>query len=338
MRLVRFRDGWAAVWSEDGKRKRRSLGKGSHVEAQQAFDTYRRLLAQKAPPRTVGELWEAYRATLDGRPAHTTMGHEWKALASRFGDKVVSTITEEDCRAYAAHRAAQGRKSGTVWTELSRVRAALSWAVKKGLIDKAPYIWRPEPGRARDKAMTRDQVERFVAASEYPHIKLFAILAMTTAGRAEALLSLTWDRVDFERGLIHLDDGDTRRRKGRASVPMTRWARGALAEAHERRMCEHVIEWAGRPVGSVKKGIAAVGRAAKMPWVTPHVFRHSAARLMAEAGVPMSEIAAYLGHSDSRITERVYAKYSPSYLRGASEALEFGAPAPVARVGGRHRD
>ena len=32
---------------------------------------------------------------------------------------------------------------------------------------------------------------------------------------------------------------------------------------------------------------------------------------MAEAGVPMSVIAQYLGHSDSRLTERVYAQYSP---------------------------
>ena len=329
MRLVKFRGGWAAVWWDSGKRHRRSLGKGTYIEAQQAFDTFRRLQAEAAPPRTVGDLWSLYRATLDGRPAHTTMGHEWKSVSAHFADKVVSTITEDDCRAYAAHRAAQGRKSGTVWTELSRVRAVLSWAVKKGLIEKAPHIWRPEPGKPRDKAMTRAQVEKFVAACEFPHIRMFAILAITTAGRAEALLSLTWDRVDFERGLIHLDDGDNRRRKGRASVPMTRWARGALAEAHERRLCAHVIEWAGRPVASVKKGIAAVAKSAGMPWITPHVFRHSAARLMAEAGVPMSEIAAYLGHSDSRITERVYAKYSPSYLRGASEALEFGGPIPA---------
>jgi integrase len=61
---------------------------------------------------------------------------------------------------------------------------------------------------------------------------------------------------------------------------------------------------------------------AGVPWVTPHVFRHTAAVWMAEAGVPMPEIAAYLGHSDSRTTERVYAKFSPAYLRKASRALE----------------
>jgi len=43
---------------------------------------------------------------------------------------------------------------------------------------------------------------------------------------------------------------------------------------------------------------------------------------MAEAGISMSEIAQYLGHSDSTITERVYAKYSPEYLKTAASALE----------------
>jgi integrase len=35
----------------------------------------------------------------------------------------------------------------------------------------------------------------------------------------------------------------------------------------------------------------------------------------------MSEIAAVLGHRDSRTTERVYAKYSPEYLQRAVRAL-----------------
>ncbi len=38
----------------------------------------------------------------------------------------------------------------------------------------------------------------------------------------------------------------------------------------------------------------------------------------------MSEIARYLGHKDSRITERVYARFSPEHLRAASKSLEVG--------------
>lgn len=55
--------------------------------------------------------------------------------------------------------------------------------------------------------------------------------------------------------------------------------------------------------------------------VSPHVFRHSAAVWLAEAGNSMDVIAQVLGHSDSRITTAVYARFSPTYLRKAINAL-----------------
>lgn len=56
--------------------------------------------------------------------------------------------------------------------------------------------------------------------------------------------------------------------------------------------------------------------------MSPQFLRHTAAVWMAEAKPPMAEIAQYLGHEDDRITQRVYARYSPDYLRQAAAALE----------------
>jgi hypothetical protein len=97
----------------------------------------------------------------------------------------------------------------------------------------------------------------------------------------------------------------------------------ARQEAREASISKYVIEWAGEKVGSVKKGIGAAAKRSKLEFVTPHVLRHSAAVWMAEGGRKMEEIAQYLGHSDSRITERVYAKYSPQHLREAANLLEL---------------
>jgi integrase len=44
---------------------------------------------------------------------------------------------------------------------------------------------------------------------------------------------------------------------------------------------------------------------------------------MAEDRVPMEEIAQYLGHTDINTTRKVYARYSPDYLRRAAGALEY---------------
>jgi integrase len=79
----------------------------------------------------------------------------------------------------------------------------------------------------------------------------------------------------------------------------------------------------GNKVDSVKKSLKKAATKIGLPWISPHVFRHSAAVWMAEDGVPMEEIAQYLGHSNTEITRRVYARFSPDYLRNAAKALEL---------------
>ena len=135
-----------------------------------------------------------------------------------------------------------------------------------------------------------------------------------------AILELTWDQINFERELIRLGDG-TKRRKGRATVPMTARAKEALLTAHAARTTDHVIEYGGEPIKKVRTGLSKAATRAGLPWATPHVFRHTAAVWLAEGGIPMPQIAAVLGHTDSRITEAHYAKFSPSFLRKAIQEL-----------------
>lgn len=79
----------------------------------------------------------------------------------------------------------------------------------------------------------------------------------------------------------------------------------------------------GRNVKSIRKGLETVGRKVGVEGVSAHVFRHTAAVHMAEAGIPMSEISQYLGHSNTVIIERGPARYSPNHLRRAAEAVDF---------------
>ncbi len=104
---------------------------------------------------------------------------------------------------------------------------------------------------------------------------------------------------------------------------MNRTVRAALEEARQGALTDHVIEWSGEPVRSVKRSLAASARRANLQRVSPHMLRHSAAVHMAEAGIDMEEIAQYLGHNDVNVTRRVYARFSPNYLKNAASALEY---------------
>jgi integrase len=103
---------------------------------------------------------------------------------------------------------------------------------------------------------------------------------------------------------------------------MTPTLRLALERAYEARRGNFVVEWAGERVKSVKKGFAEACRRAGLAGVTPHTLRHTAATWMAEAGVPMRQISLCLGHTSTAVTERVYAKHTPDYLRDAVAALD----------------
>jgi integrase len=44
---------------------------------------------------------------------------------------------------------------------------------------------------------------------------------------------------------------------------------------------------------------------------------------MAQADVPMQKISQVLGHTSTRVTEAVYARYSPRFMADAMAALDW---------------
>ena len=321
--IQRHRKYLALVIQRDGKRCRYSLGTNDLAEAERRAPA---IYAEVTKPRnvTVAELWRAYLEDRSGRAIVPTMRHTFKALRDRFGALPADEITIAHCRAHTADRRAKGIKDGTIHTELGHLRMVLKWAEHHRYIAHAPRIERPTKPEPSDKHLTMDQMERLLEATTLPHMRLFIILAHATAGRAAAVLGLTWDRVDFEHNVIVLADPALKApHKGRATVPMSDTLRAALQDAKGGALSPYVIEWAGKRVVSVKKGLTNASTRAGLPKVTAHMLRHSAAVHMAEAGTPMDEIASYLGHSQMNVTRKVYARFSPNSLRKAAGALEL---------------
>lgn len=315
MRLKWYRGSWYAIKTGGGPTQRLALRtKDRGIAEQRLADLKRQPIGE-----SVAEIYQAYLKDLTARGKRADRGETaWKALQTTFGPLRPDQVTKDLCRSYARTRRLQGRADGTVGKELDCLRSALRWRDRH---TPAAFEIPPRPP-PRDRRLTRDEYKRLRLSAKKSglHIYVFVVLGLSTAGRRQALLDLTWDRVDFRGGLIRLADGT--QGKGRATVPMTRHARRVLTLARKMQTSAYVIEYAGRPVGSVKKGFTSACDRAGLEGVSPHVLRHTAAVWMAEGGIPMSEIAQFLGHADSRITERVYARYSPDYLRRAMSALE----------------
>lgn len=316
-----YRGAYCVTWREPSGTRRASLRTSDLAEARRRFVDWQ-AAAKRAQIVSSGgtalEIVKAYLADKKDKASHATMENAWKAIAPTFGHLRPDQVDRAVCRVYVAQRRRLGRSDATICRELGTLRAALKWHDSR----TPARVELPSAPPPREYHLTKDEWRTFRrATAPLHHLQLFAVLAYTTAARKQALLELTWDRVDFARGRINLGQAATRN-KGRAIVPMNATARAALEAAKKGALTDFVIEWGGRPVGDIKKAFATAAVRAGLPDLTPHVLRHTAAVHMAEAGVPMDQIAQYLGHSGTKVTERVYARFSPDFLQGAAGALD----------------
>jgi len=325
-KLTRLRGEFCIAWyerREDGTRFRRRYSLGTE-DAKEAERRAPARYAELTRPQgtTVKDLWTGYCADMAGRAVVGTMQHTWKALEKRFGGLEGEAIAVADCRAHTAERRAAGIKDGTIHTELGHLRMVLLWAVDHGAIQKAPKIERPPKPEPKDGYLTREEVRQSIGAATAAHVRCFIYLVIGTGARNEAAVQLTWDRVDFDRDMIQLRNPfDNSRRKGRATIPMNATLRAELWAAKQNALTPFVIEWAGQPVKSLKKALKRLGKKIGRPDLSPHMLRHSAAVWLAEDGHSMEEIAQFLGHDDVKTTRRIYARYSPTYLRKLADSL-----------------
>ena len=325
MRIGKLNGRYVVMWNDDvGNRKRYRLQATDKKAAEaEGRDVFRRETTRPSG-HLISDIWGLYREERSGRPIAETTKHTGKALLAHFGSMRPDQITVQDCRDYKTARIAAGLSQGTVWTELGHLRMVCRWAEKSGLIERAPNIELPAKPAPVDRYLTDAEITKLLTADAEPHIRLAILLMLTTAGRVGAILDLTWDRVDFDRNQINLRVDSEGPRKGRAVVPMNSTLRAALAKSAEEATCDFVIEWASGPVKSIRKGFTTTVNNAGLKAVTPHVCRHTAAVRMASAGIPMQKISQYLGHSNTSITERTYARFAPDHMSDAAAALEIG--------------
>lgn len=317
--LVKYRGKLAVAIGRGQRRRRYSLGTNDEGLARvRAQEVWQKLNAPAS--ERMFDLWRLYLADRlkDGKDV-TRQENAWKHLEREFGHRPGTDINKDDCRAYSKLRQRHGAAAGTIKTELEYLRACLNLRYGRG----RNRVWMPTGSPPRDRYLTREELDKLLERVGTAHVRLFIVLAITTGARMGALLELRWDQVDFKHKTINFNSaGREQSNKRRPEVPLNGRAYEALEEAARGALTDWVIEWDGRAVKSIKK---AVRMAAKRSGVacSPHVFRHTAGVWMAQADVPMQKISQFLGHTSTRVTERTYARYSPSFMKDAAAALEF---------------
>lgn len=346
---------WYIHWTE-GRRSRRESTRTKELSKAKAYLAQFLLIEQQAPTAadqvfTASDLWRIYREKHGPKVANpAALDYSWKNLSVHFGDLALAEINQDVVDAYERKRTAGkiGRRAqaSSVGLELRHLKACFGWCAdpSRKIITKAeiPHFHTPAGNAPKDRWLKTEEIQRLIAAaaemrkdkSRLSRAERFLWLALETAGRKTALYELTWDRVDFETGVIHLNvPGRQQTKKKRADVPISKALRPVLERAYQERTGNYVLDhkadlWRSIQRISVRAGLAPanyVNRAgaALRTGISPHTLRHTAATHMARRGVPLWKIAKILGNS-LHMVEKVYAKHCPDDLREAVDMISGG--------------
>lgn len=324
-RLRQNRHGvWSVTWTEDGRSRSVSTGTRDRSEA----DSYLKQFAagQSAPVLSgpsISSILDAYLAAKTDRPSYGSLVATANVLRSRFGMLEPRHITQSLVQQHAKERAAAGRSNSTIVNDMLILRAAVNWAIRQKLLQPSEKLTFEAPvqrSKPRDRWLTREDAKRLIQACKAAHVRLFVILGLMTGARRDAILTLTWDRVDLGRRRIDFGEGSGNKR--RAVVPINDTLLAELKKAAEIRQTPYVIEYGGHHVTDIRTGLEAAAKRAGLDHIHPHLLRHTAASWQVMDGVPTSEVARYMGMTEAMV-ERVYGKHSPEWLRRGANSLDI---------------
>jgi len=328
---IRTSPNWYIQWFEDGHSKRATTRTPDRSEAEAILAAFRLVQADQplddlTIPQVLDWYWDNHGRTRM-RPSNITLA--MKYLKPFFGSTMALALNLDMQEAYVEHRRREGAGDESIRRDLDVLSAALKRAVKYKKLDHCPPIHRLTPAPARERWLTRKEVARLfrqmripVRGKRHRHVLLFARLALYTGARTGAILDLTWDRVNFETGLIDFRKPGRRQTKKRRTItPMTRKVRRMLLHAKKHARSGHVIEWAGDRIDRVAKAVNSHATKAGIKGFSPHVLRHTFASWAVQRRVPIFTVGKALGQTVASTTER-YAKLAPDDVLAAMEQAQ----------------
>lgn len=317
--VQRFRGGYAIVHRDaEGKRHRRQLDATDKPTAEaEARSLWRRHTGASG---TVGGIMAAYLKAGEeaGRSSIQRQRDAWKAMKHFWAKADPAKIDEQMARDYVQRR---DRSASTTRYEMTLLSVALRWGVKNGVGEAVPDIWRPEAPERGERHISVKEFAKWFAQVRAPHARLYVELALATMARPTAILELTWPQIDWDHATVNLNPpGRRQTKKRRPIVGLDEETMKLLRTAHEGAQSDYIIERGGKKVANIKKAFQAASKRSGIH-VTPYMLRHTGAVWAAERGTPMAELAQFMGHDDDATTQKFYARFTPTYLRGVSANL-----------------
>lgn len=328
------RNVWEIIWYEAGQRKRRSTGCSDRTQADKVLTEHKERAHKRTTSRLVDDVLADYQ---EEHAPHTSrpqdIAHCVLNLSPFFGDMAVEEVSKAKCQEYARRRKTKLMPDGiqktlsdaSIRKDLEILRAALNHDHAEGRCPATFYVWMPQKPEARERWLTRKEAADLLRAAKKQkysawYLRWFILLSLYSGQRRDAVLKLTWDRVDLERGTINWQYGKkTNKRRPRQPMSDALWSFMRYLQSYGNH---YVLHRNGEVLGRVNKGLGVAYSEAKIKDASPHTLKHTAITWMLQSGADMWAVAGFTGTSLKTI-ESTYGHHAPGYLEAARNASKM---------------
>lgn len=276
---------------------------------------------ERGPSPLIADMLLAYtREHVPHTRSAASAAYHIASLDDWWGDRRLSDVTPDNCRAYAVGRKAYGARR-----DLEVLRAAINhWHKHHGPLPAVPTVILPEKAAPRERWLNRSEAARLLwAARHTPHLARFILLGLYTGSRSGVILGVKWDQIDLEKALMRrVALGKAQDKRKRA--PVVRLGKRILTHLRRWRRLDdprvgYLCHYNGARVQKMRRSWrAARERAGLDAAVTPHVLRHTRATWLMQAGIDVWEASGHLGMTPETL-QNVYGKHHPDYQKRAAE-------------------
>ena len=318
----------------DGSKRERSTGCTDITAARVARGRLEReAMAEADPARNekkeyaLGQCLADYIASRVriGRASGTISMYETKSghLVRLLGaDMDVNSLTPEQVEAYVDWRKSEGSHTHTIFKELTSLYAALRHGRRRGFRGHVDDL-KVEGFRAnyvpRERYLTVEEFNALEAQfrpDRARHLR-FLVLCGASLGEAERCER---QHVDLIQGLLHLPGTktDTRRRR----IPF-----GKLPDLH--RLLSAILDTLPRsqmrlflPWSNIRRDLSTACKEIGIDSCSPNDLRRTFGTWLKNRGLDSAVIARLMGHSSTRMVDRVYGRINDDTLADALGRLD----------------
>jgi len=237
-------------------------------------------------------------------------------------------VTENDIEEFIYYCKQQGNNVERIKRRMSSISCFYKFLRKKKEITENPceFIARPKHGLPV-------VVQTFLTELQYTQMKeklsnqpdlqlyVFAVSAMDTMARVNALSNITWKQIDLEERIVD----DVLEKEGKIVTLYYNEETKELLQKLKKYREENKIDDGGYlffassdqniVAGTLFSWTKKIGEMIGVPTLHPHDFRHSAAQIRKLKGMKLEDISTLLSHSGTDVTRKHYLRQDKAEMR-----------------------